>query len=495
MTTLEGKSQTGRRIPGPLASESYVPLTLPRFLGLTDMTTTFIVSIFLATTATTAVVGGPAAITYLLIGAVFFFLPCLIATSQLGHFFPYEGALYNWTHRALGGFWSFFAGFCAWFPGVLISVSLADLLVTYIQSMQPDWLVEPWQQGLVLIAVLVFTCLLSIQRFRTVQYVINFIVGLILLSSFLLGLSCIVWLVKGHPSVTNFSHWGDWGMNWGNITLFGFMVFAYIGTESALNLMGEVKEGVKGIINKHLLWGSIIIFVLYMVNTFSVLIVLGSQNGATPYAMVTLVDSVLGKPLGSIMAICLMSSFLATALVYNYLYARLLMIGGIDGRLPSGIARLNKNRVPRNAIVFQTILGILFTVIAFIFAPMLGIFGKPADFSAEVYYVAQAASVLVWAISAGFLFVNLVAYYLLDRVTFMRGLVFPFAVIWLCVVVGSISCVLAIADTLLYSWIPLIPNNVWGIAVGGVTMIFLITAVIGSMLANSEANWQVMNQN
>lgn len=478
-----------------LPSERYVPQVLPRFLGLRDMTATFIVSIFLATTATTAAIGGPAAITYLLIGAVTFFLPCLIAAAQLGHLYPYEGSLYNWTHHALGGFWSFFSGFCAWFPGVLISASLADLLVTYIQSMRSDWLIEPWQQGLVVVAVLALTCVMSIQRFRTIQYVVNTLVGLVLLASFLIGLSCVVWLLKGHPSATNFAHWGDWGVNWGNITLFGFMVFAYIGTEGALNLAGEIKEGNKRrVISGHLLWGGLVIFVLYMVITFSVLIVLGSQNGSVPYAMVTLVDNVLGRVAGSVVAICLMSSFVATALVYNYLYARLLMVGGIDRRLPLGMAALNKHRVPANAIILQTALGILFTILAFIVAPLLGIFGKPADFSAEVYYVSQAASVLVWAISAGFLFINLVTCYRRDRVAFIQGRIFPLPILWTSVVVGSLSCVLSIIDTLFYSWIPLIPNNVWGLVVGGVTLAFIIFAVIGSMFANSEANWQDMSQ-
>ncbi|TMC65948.1 MAG: amino acid permease, partial [Chloroflexota bacterium] len=97
----------------PLLSESYVPLTMPKILGARDMTVTFIVSIFLATTATTAVIGGPAAITYLLLACIVFFIPCIVATMQLGLMFPHEGSLYNWTHHAIGGRSSFFAGFCA----------------------------------------------------------------------------------------------------------------------------------------------------------------------------------------------------------------------------------------------------------------------------------------------------------------------------------------------------------------------------------------------
>src|SRR5690349_16348288 len=127
-TSMIQESPATDKQPVSLPSEDYVPRTMPRILGTFDMTATFIVSIFLVTTATTAVIGGPAAITYLVVAGVGFFLPCILATVQLGLMFQYEGSLYSWTHHAIGGRSSFFAGFCSWFPGVLICASLADLL-------------------------------------------------------------------------------------------------------------------------------------------------------------------------------------------------------------------------------------------------------------------------------------------------------------------------------------------------------------------------------
>src|SRR5256884_1976631 len=178
----------------PLPSESYVLDTMPKILGVGDMTATFIVSIFLVTTATTAVLGGPAAITYLLLACIVFFVPCIVATVQLGLMFPHEGSLYNWTHHAIGGRASFFAGFCAWFPGVLIVSSFADLLVTFLQSMNSNWLSQTWEQGLVICVVLALSGTLCIQRLRTVQNVLNVLVSLTILACFFIGLSCLVWL-------------------------------------------------------------------------------------------------------------------------------------------------------------------------------------------------------------------------------------------------------------------------------------------------------------
>jgi amino acid transporter len=99
---------------------------MPPILGTFDMTAVYLVAIFFIVNAATAASGGASAFTYLILGAVTFFIPCAIATTQLGHMFPNEGSLYNWTHKALGGYWSFFIGFCAWFPGVLVIVAGAD---------------------------------------------------------------------------------------------------------------------------------------------------------------------------------------------------------------------------------------------------------------------------------------------------------------------------------------------------------------------------------
>jgi glutamate:GABA antiporter len=476
----------------PLPSEDYIPKAMPKILGVGDMTATFIVSIFLVTTATTAVLGGPAAITYLLLACIVFFVPCIVATVQLGLMFPHEGSLYNWTHHAIGGRASFFAGFCAWFPGVLISSSLASLLVTFIQAMNSNWLTQTWQQGLAICAVLAFAGALSIQRFRMVQNVINVLVSLTMLACFLIGLSCIVWLVGGHPSATNFSHWSDYGINPDNFVLFGFMVFAYIGTEGPLNLAGEIKEsGKTSIIKRHLLLGGVIIVILYLLTTISILIVLGPTNGATPFALVTVVKTVLGNFWGAVAAVCLMGSFISTALVYNYVFARLLLVGGIDGRLPISVGKLNIHRVPANAIILQMVLAIIYSLLAFVLAPYFGI-GDPAIFPIQLYNVSQAASVLVWAVSASFLFIDLIGCFRRYRAAFKRWLFLPIPLLWLCIVVGLLSCIVAIVDTLRFSWIAQISNNEWWFLVGGLTLLFLIAAAVGSMVANSEAAWQSM---
>ena len=67
----------------PLASEAYAPKVMPHILGTFDMTSIYVAIIFYITNATSSLSAGAAGFTYWIIGAVTFFIPCVIATAQL----------------------------------------------------------------------------------------------------------------------------------------------------------------------------------------------------------------------------------------------------------------------------------------------------------------------------------------------------------------------------------------------------------------------------
>src|SRR5579864_9221950 len=167
--------------PGPekqeriLPSEEYVVKTMPPIVGTLDMTATFVLIIFFITNVTSAIQGGAGTFTFWVVGGITFFIPCVIATAQLGHMFPHEGSLYNWTHRAFGGFWSFFVAFCAWFPCILLMIVASDVIVGFVQGLNPAWLTAPWQQGIVLILLVFLSGVLAVQRFRVVLSLVKMV--------------------------------------------------------------------------------------------------------------------------------------------------------------------------------------------------------------------------------------------------------------------------------------------------------------------------------
>jgi len=502
---LRGEDRRSAREPGSLASEEYVVKAMPSVLGKFDMVAIYLLIIFYITNSTVAASAGAAAFTYLALGGVAFFIPCVIATAQLGVMFPHEGSLYNWTHKAFGGYWSFFVAFCAWFPGVLVMITDGDAIVAYLQGLNANWLVEPWQQGLVIIGIVAFSGVVAIQRFRMVKNTINMVAVLTFVAVFLLGLATIAWLAKGHTAATSFSHFSDWSINWtgsaANISLFGLVTLAYLGIETPLNMGGELAKsglaegGKRKIITGHLFWGTLLVFIGYFVATFALLVVEGSSNAATPFALVSTVLTSLGQIPGEIAAVCIMSFFVLSAVAYNCAYARLLLVAAIDQRLPAGIGRLNRNRIPGNAIIFQTIVAMAITAIMFVLVPYIVHLSSPVNLSTEMYNIILAASTLVWAFSTLFLFVNLTRFFTRDPKAFNLQRIFPLPVLFISVVLGSISCILAIVGTLFFSWIPtLITNDKWWYIIGGLTVICLVIAAIGSMLASSEAAWEDLSK-
>ncbi len=105
---------------------------------------------------------------------------------------------------------------------------------------------------------------------------------------------------------------------------------------------------------------------------------------------------------------------------------------------------LNKNRIPANAIIFQTIVAIIFAAILFIVIPAFGGASNASVLNLEVYNVVISASTLVWAISTAFLPINVLKFYLSDRQAFLKRLLFPMPVLWISIVLGTATCVLSI---------------------------------------------------
>ncbi len=473
----------------PLPSEEYVEKAMPSILGSFDMTVVYVMIIFFITNATTAIAGGAATFTYWILGAITFFIPCAIATAQLGVMFQHDGSLYNWTHKALGGYWSFFVAFCAWFPGVLLMVAGADTVVTYLMGLNPNWFPQIWQQGVAVIVLLTICCIITLQPFRTVQNMANVMFGIILLAVIIVGVAGVAWFVGKHPSATSFSQPSDWWLTPTNFVVFGATTHAYLGVAVPMNMGGEILG--RKVITRHLLWGTMIVIAAYLVTTFTLLAIQGKAATGTLFSVVTVVDMGLNKFFGDITAICVIGFFLMAPVVYNYSYARLLLVGGIDKRLPVNVGRLNKYRIPANAIVFQTVVAIVLAAGVYLVAPLFTQLGNPADLTNEVYNVMLAASTLVWAISTAFLFINLVKFYLMDRHAFRKQLIFPMPVLWISIVFGVVACALSIIDTLYFSWVPQqIDNGHWWYIIGGLTLVCVIIAAFGGMLASSEAAWQ-----
>ena len=488
------------KAPSPsLFSETYPQRVMPLLLGSGDLTALFLLNVFWVTNITPLAAGGTASFTDWLIGGTLFFVPCSLALAQLAALFPHEGSLYNWTHHALGPGWAFFVGVCAWLPGVLSIVNAAAAFVSCLQALNPNWLVLSWQQGLAIFGVLAFTGLLSCQRTRMVLSVLKGAAVLMLFATLLIGVAALVWLLQGHHAATNFADAVGWRITWGpqaNLALLGSVVLALMGSDMPLALGAEIKD--RQAIPRHLTWGTLLTLGGYLVFTFALLAVQGANtasNTVNPMLLLlTTVQSVFGRAGGDMMAVCLLCYFLLIPVALNVCFARLFMVAAIDGRVSVRFAKLNRERVPANALVMQILVAGLFAALLYFLIPQIGLFGTPATFTSEVYNVLGASLLLVWSVSFMFPFIDLAALYVRDRWALRRHRVVPLPLLAFSVVVGTLLCGATIVITLFNSFIPtLIPNSTWMYVVGGTTLTCLALCAFGSILTTGQANWEQMS--
>src|SRR5579872_2171610 len=363
--TTTGPALTSERIAGGI---------LPKVLNTFDMVAIFVAIVLFITNTTGFFGSGPVSMTYLVLGFVTFLIPGAIVTGQLGKLFPGEGSIYLWTYKAFGAFAGFFAGFAAWWPGILVMLATGTVVVQYLQTLL-NTTFDPWAQGLITLAVIVGSAALASLRFRLTQNMVN---AVFLLYSFGMGLMVlagIIWLAQGHHSYTNFSHFdtstGGWfqGTNHNPFdfnssvqtwSLFGFVILALLGIEVPLNMGVEVAD--QRAITRYLFWGGIIVMVAYVAVNWALMVAAPPAQGGNLGALAVMVNDVMGVFFEWVVGLILIAFFLFITVVYNYSFARLLFVSGLDKRLPPAVSKLNAARVPYVAIIVQTVLASIFAI-------------------------------------------------------------------------------------------------------------------------------------
>ena len=478
---------------GALKSETYVVKTMPSVLGKGDMTITAVMALFLLTNGVAGAGGGAVSLVYLALGAIVFFLPCIVATIQLGVLLPNEGSLYNWTTRATNRFFGLFIGLCFWLSGVLAVTTAGSDFVTTLQGVNANLLIPPWQQGVAILFLTFVAAVIGIQRMRLIQNFINMVFFLTMISVLLVGGAAVVWLATGHHSMTNFADNVGWVPIPGTFFLFAIITLNFIGASGPMNLAGELARrdprALVSTIRQHLAIAGPVVVGLYAIVTTSVLIVRGSSVG--PFDGFIAVQQTLGKIPANIAVAFFLAYLVAAMLFYTYASARVIMAAGIDQFFPVRFARLNKHRAPVFAVMFHAGATSFVVVVIYIIIPaLITVGGSAINTTTEFFTVVAAACTLIWTIATTFFFVDLVFLYRRNPDKFRRLRQFPMWVIWLSVVVGGAACLVTIVAILVYPWIPLIGNSQWSFDVGGLTLGIVIVTSIVSMFLRGESDFE-----
>src|SRR5437868_15230626 len=492
-TTAEGTGSGGA-----LRSERIAGGILPKVLNSFDMVAIFVAIVLFITNSAvaTSINGTPtsgAAYIYWVLGFITFLIPGAIVTGQLGLMFPGEGSIYVWTNKAFGAFLGFFAGFCAWWPGVLVMIATGDAVVSLIQQLNSNFLTEPWQQGVVIIAVIAFSFVLSILRFRVTQNFVNIVFVAYGGAILLIGLAGLLSL--GHPAPVDYSPHA-WALNWGNATFYGTVILALLGIEVPLNMGVEITHSRS--ITRYLLWGSVAVIAAYLIGTFGVMVAVPLKDQGSPSAIaeaVTLGFGPAGTVLGWLVNFIFIGFFLFNTAVYNYSFGRLLFVSGLDRRMPAVMSKVNANRVPWVAVLVQSIISAVFAAIAFIIAPYALKTGfKPTDLSTIVYDILQAAVTVIWCVSMVILFIDVIIIRHKYQDVFLRTRLAPVWVFYLCSVVGLFAAGFGVYVTFTNPWTGLLTKSQWDLWIGGIGVLSLLIGAVLFFVGHATIKGEVSDE-
>jgi amino acid transporter len=486
-----------------LRSERIAGGILPKTLNTFDLVAIFVAIVLFITNSPGIAAAGPVAYIYLVVGFLTFLIPGAIVTGQLGRMFPKEGSIYVWTNKAFGHFWGFFAGFCAWWPGIFVIMVCGSLVSTFITDLFSRFglsvLTQPWQLGLVIIAVTAISFGLSVVRFRAAQNLVNIVFIAYGAAIVLIGLAGLLWLVAGHGSQTNLAfNGGGWALTFGstgNFTIFGFVILALLGIEVPLNMGVEVTS--ERSVTRYLVWGPIVVMVAYLLTTFGVMIAVPAAGQTNLWAMVDAVHSgfgAAGQVLAVIVDVVMIGWGLYAALVYNYSFGRMLFVSGLDRRLPPVMSKVNAARVPWVAVLVQSIIIAVLAVAIYMVIPYVA-GTNPANLANLMYYILFASITVIWCISMIFMFINIIVIRYKYHEAFTGARLAPDWVFYLASLLGLLACGVGLYATVSAPWVPSLINITgWDSWIAGIVVVSLVAATAIYFLGHARIRDDVTDE-
>ncbi len=194
-----------------MISEKVAPVLVARTLGPFDLVVIFVAIVLFINNAAGLQFAGPSVFIFWIVAFATFLITGAFVTAQLGRMFPEEGSLYVWTHKVLGPFWGFFAGFVAWWPGPISLVFIGILFANFLQQASvfikpscefPCLFTENWQIGVVVLLVIWFSALMSYLKMRVTQNYVNVLFWFYAAVIFLIGFAGVWWLLQGNSAAT-----------------------------------------------------------------------------------------------------------------------------------------------------------------------------------------------------------------------------------------------------------------------------------------------------
>lgn len=317
---------------------------------------------------------GYALISYLLIAAVFFFLPTAFVSAELATGWPQSGGFYTWVRMAFGptiGFlaiWLQWAANVIWYP-TLISPIVDNALTVFAPSLVHD----RWILFAIMVGIFWLLTWINLQGLRDSSFISTF--GVLLGSIFpaiLFIIFAVVWLCKhlpialhfqAHELIPRLGHLND-------MSILVSVLVTLVGMEMSSVHANNVRNP-RTAYPRAAVISALIILVTFMLTSLAMSILVPPHKIDLINGVIQCLESfsaVVHVNLVGPILILIILGVLAMASTWILGPSRGLQVAAINGEFPEFFAHKNKRDVPSRILCLQ---GILYTLISslFVFVP------------------------------------------------------------------------------------------------------------------------------
>lgn len=323
------------------------------------------------------VVVGYALISYLLLAAVFFFLPTAFISAELATGWPVKGGFYTWARTAFGPVFGFQAVWLQWIANVIwYPTLLAPAVVSSLDVFAPHLASDKWSLFIIMVGMFWFLTWLNLRGMRESSLISS--VGIILGSLLPAGLLLIfaaIWISKGFPIALHY-HANELIPplnNFGNMSILISILVTLAGMEMSAvhvnNVVNPRKTYPRAILIAVLIIMGVFIFVslalAVIVPGDKIDLVTGVVQGINSFG-----NAVHIPQLTSIFTALIAIGIFTIASTWISGPSKGLQISAIDSNLPAFFQKINRHEMPHWLLILQAVLFTLLTSL-FIFMPSI----------------------------------------------------------------------------------------------------------------------------
>lgn len=312
--------------------------------------------LFVGSSAVITTIGPAAILSYAIAGLVVLLVMRMLGEMAIA--VPGVGSFTEYSRIGLGEWAGFTSGWLYWYFWVIV----VAVEVVVGAGMLHRWIPLPeWVIGIALLSIMTAVNLLSVRSYGEFEFwfasikVAAIIVFMALAASFTLGLT------SDAPTYTNLvSHGGFLPFGWSAVIAgVPMVIFAICGAEIATIAASESDEPARGVAS---MTRSVIIRVLtFYIGSILLIVCVVPWNslvaGSSPF--VATMDFMHIPYAGDIMNAVVLVAVLSCLNSGLYVASRVVFSLAQRGEAPESMLKLSKNKVPRKAILFSSVIGFI----------------------------------------------------------------------------------------------------------------------------------------